>query len=315
MQVLVIGLGSIGKRHATLLRQKGVEVWAYDPEVKVYEGITPLERPEQIPALNGVVVSSPNHTHGEWMKAFKDHHLFVEKPLVADQFQLKGLEDVSFSKSVSVAANYYFHPTMQEMMSTLRQGALGRPFYGRLYFGHYLPYWRPGRDYRQVYSSRRAEGGGVFLDTMSHHLFWIDALFGPLTRVEGQFYSDHGLEMDVEDMATVHVVTQGGMCFDCHMNYLDQCRRFMVEIVGEKGTLVWEEEMKGVPIEKLTLFESNRNVRKGIYQVDPNKAFQAQMDHWLRCVSGEVTPVHGLKKAMELTSILLEVHERGRWHS
>ena len=235
MKVLIIGLGSIGKKHCRILMSRGIDVCVYDPLAQRADGVSFLEDPGQAAGIDGVIVSSPNHTHCDWMELFRGQHLFVEKPLVASLDHLNRLENLSFKKTVSVASNYFFHPIMQDIMEIVGKEKYGRCLYGRLYFGHYLPYWRPGTDYRQTYSSSAKEGGGILLDAMSHHLFWIDRLFGGPSMVRGFLYNRNGLGIDVEEIASLHMVTQGDMVFDCNINYLDQCRRFMVEIVAEKG--------------------------------------------------------------------------------
>ncbi len=313
MKILIIGFGSIGKKHYRILRSRGVEVCVYDPLDHGTDGVNFLEDPGQTADIEAVIVASPNYTHLDWMERFSDQHLFVEKPLVASIDHLNRLKNLSFERTVSVASNYFFHPVMQNLQEIVNNEKYGRPLYGRLYFGHYLPYWRPGTDYRQTYSSRSEEGGGILLDAMSHHFFWIDRLFGGLRMVHGFLYNKQELGIDVEEIASLHLVTQSGMVFDCNVNYLDQCRRLMVEIVAEKATVVWEQKMKGSSVETLTLFKGNHIIHQDIHIIDPEDAYERQMDHWLSCIDGSEKPVQDLVKGIELISIILMVQKEGIW--
>ena len=81
-------------------------------------------------------------------------------------------------------------------------GLVGRVLSARADCGFYLPSWRPGRDYRQTYSARARDGGGILLDAI-HEFDYLRWLLGEVTEVFCIAGRWSRLEIDVEDLAEV----------------------------------------------------------------------------------------------------------------
>ena len=157
--ILIVGCGSIGRRHARNLRALGVEsIAVVDP---CQERMTPLVDEMGVQAFTDyddalrqvrpacVMVCSTPAFHVEQALAAVDAgaHLFVEKPL---SDRLDGIDELiarvdAANLVAQVGYNLRFHPVMVEIKSLLDGGAIGRVFYGRFEFAQYLPDWRPRR--------------------------------------------------------------------------------------------------------------------------------------------------------------------------
>lgn len=218
MRALIVGYGSIGQRHASVLSDMGLEV-----AVVSRRDVSAIRRyPDLASALDQwvpdyVVVASRTSEHRADLEALValgyDGILLVEKPPLNDSSILPpGLPERSF-----VAFNLRFHPAVLAM----RDALAGRPAFSmHAYVGQYLPDWRPGTDYRQSYSARKDIGGGVLRD-LSHELDLANWLFGPwqqLTAAGGQMSN---LEIDSDD--TFSLLIEMDLCpvVAISMNYLD----------------------------------------------------------------------------------------------
>ena len=211
-RVAVLGFGSSGQRHATLLRDRFPEdeivvfssrshaespflmtsslkdIAKFGPEVAVIAGVA-TERLAMVQAL-------PDGLRG----------IMVEKPL-ADTFA-KGLEIADCAarkaKFARVGYNLRFSPSIREFKSRIDRGDLGEVLSIRVETGQFLPDWRPGRDYRATASAQKALGGGALLE-LSHEIDYVRWIFGEIEWVSAWMGKSSGLDIDVEDTASLIV--------------------------------------------------------------------------------------------------------------
>jgi predicted dehydrogenase len=219
LKALVVGYGSIGARHARLLRELGCTVsvvsrWEIDHTPR-YPTLTEALHREQ-PGY--VVVANRTSEHAATLHALHacGFHgpVLVEKPL----FDAPGELPNGMGRNVYVAYNLRFHPAIQALRDRLKGE---RAVSAHVYVGQYLPDWRPGTDYRASYSARRSEGGGVLRD-LSHELDYLLWLFGDwraVTAVGGHYSA---LEIDSDDVFSVTLTMERCPVATVNMNYLDR---------------------------------------------------------------------------------------------
>jgi predicted dehydrogenase len=187
MKVLIIGLGSIAKKHINALKiidiHTGIYALRSDKEAKVCQGVTNIFSWEDIPKdINFVIISNPTSEHYKSIKQSIQLcvPLFIEKPPVMKLNDADELIKLIKGNNIRtyVAFNLRFHPVIQWLKNNL---PLNKVIEVQSYCGSYLPDWRPEKDYRQVYSSQKKLGGGVHLDLL-HELDYIRWIFGEPDR-------------------------------------------------------------------------------------------------------------------------------------
>src|SRR5262249_23614808 len=174
-EILIAGLGSIGRRHLTSLRALG---W---PHIRLYRtGRSTLSDAELagVPvdydlsaALDrrplAVIVSNPSalHVPVALEAARAGAHLFIEKPLSHDLSGVADLESLVAARGLTalVGFQFRFNPGLQQMRAWLRAGAIGSVVSVQVHWGEYLPDMHPWEDYRVGYAARADLGGGVLL--------------------------------------------------------------------------------------------------------------------------------------------------------
>jgi predicted dehydrogenase len=227
MRILIVGLGSVGQRHARNLRQllgERLELLACrkcgggraltDDQKQDGDG-RPEDRLdaavfsdfEQALAAkpHGVIVSNPSSLHLSTARQAAEAGcaLFIEKPLSHTWDGVPEFAaDVARRGIVTmVGYQWRFHPVLARVRALLDQGAFGRLIAVNAAYGEYMPDWHPYEDYRDSYAARRELGGGVVL-TQVHDIDYLGWLAGWPERV----YSVGGhlsqLEMDVEDTSS-----------------------------------------------------------------------------------------------------------------
>ena len=185
-RVLVIGCGSIGRRHAVNAARFGtVSVADVDSAraaaVAREIGAEVCETVEQGLAAkpDAVVVAVPHRHHLPLATAAlkTSGDILIEKPLAAS---LAGVGDFlqaadAAKRRVRVVCNMRFHPAIAALRAALPM--IGRPRFAQAHYGNYLPDMRPGADYRTLYCASAEAGGGVILDAI-HEIDYLVWLFG-----------------------------------------------------------------------------------------------------------------------------------------
>jgi len=220
-RALVIGYGSIGKRHARILREMGLSVYifsrsSFSKEKRFHslEAALTETNPEY------VVIANETSGHYSTLKtvlSFKVPKILVEKPLFTSPETLLG----SPKSQVYIGYNLRFHPLLQYLYSEIKEQTV---LSTQVYVGQYLPDWRPNQDYGQSYSVSSALGGGVLRD-LSHELDYLNWLLGPwqaLTALGGHYSSLAG---DSDDVFCLLLKMERCPAVVLQMNYLDRTGR------------------------------------------------------------------------------------------
>ena len=249
--VLVLGLGSIGRRHARCFLAAGAEkVTGFDPsDERRVQFTDELDYPavaDEDEALglgaDLVVVASPNAFHARQVNAALDQGVavFVEKPLAI------ALEDgeaiaarVAAEKAyLHMGSNWKFHPAFRAMKEIIANGQLGQVTGGQVVAGGWLPDWHPYEDYRQMYTSRRELGGGAVFDT--HELDYLSWLLGPLRSLTGRTAQSGCLEIETEDVAAAVLEFESGALVTLLTDYIQRVPQRRYFLNGDQGTLEWD---------------------------------------------------------------------------
>ncbi len=231
LSALVIGYGSIGKRHVEILDEMDaisrVSVLSSQTGLS-YETITSLE---EIPDLNPdyVVVASPTAQHYSQLEFLKENmgskKILVEKPLFEsiNDFHIK-------YNQVYVGYNLRFHPLLQKIRETID----GRQLWNfQVFCGSYLPDWRLGRDYRKTSSAKKEAGGGVLLD-LSHELDYVQWLAGPIEVEHVASEKMSGLEIETDDLLLLSGRLGGGARVHISLNYFTRQSIRQIVIDGDE---------------------------------------------------------------------------------
>ena len=242
LSVLVLGAGSIGTRHASNLRAAGAAVSIADPvaeRARAVPGVTavPFDL-GHLDGYDGIVVASPTAYHLEQAEAAvaTGAHVLVEKPLATSTEGLAKLVTAGKGR-LMVGYNLRLHEPVRRLVSLVHDGRAGRPLAVRIWFGSYLPAWRPGTDYRQSYSARSDLGGGILLDA-SHELDLLLWILGDAFEIVGAVVDRLGdLEIDVEDTVRALLRHETGVVAEIDLDLLSRRYRRGIEIIGDAATL------------------------------------------------------------------------------
>jgi predicted dehydrogenase len=309
---LVIGCGSIGKRHLGNLIELGVnDIIAVDlvesrrEEVRKKYNIEVFDNLE-IALKNGVnvaVICSPTSFHLEnaIMAAQVNCDLFIEKP-VSDSLKDTDLLIREIEKRnlvTMVGCNFRFHPGLRKVKSLLIGNKIGKIISSRLQFGQYLPDWHPWEDYRKTYSAQQKLGGGVLLDRI-HEIDYARWLFGEVTEVFAVIDHASTLDIETEDIVEMVLIFSNNSIASVHLDYIRRTYDCSLEITGEKGNIKWSFQDKSV-----RWYEADGKVWHTIEwaNYDTNDMYLEEMKHFLKVVERQELselPVDQAIKVLEI---------------
>lgn len=242
MKVLIIGLGSIAKKHINALKiiDTQTEIFALrsNKSAKVFQDVTNIFSWEDIPKdINFAIISNPTSEHYKSIKQSIQLRvpLFIEKPPLMKLDNVDELIKLIKDNNIRtyVAFNLRFHPAIQWLKENL---PLNKVIEVQSYCGSYLPDWRPGKDYRKVYSAKEALGGGVHLDLI-HELDYIRWIFGDPDKVISFKGKKSNIEIDSIDVANYNLEYKNYF-ITILLNYYRRDPKRSIEIVLEDQTWV-----------------------------------------------------------------------------
>ena len=322
---LVVGCGSIGRRHARNLLSLGArEIAVFDasPErrnqLACELGVDAVENLEQgwERKPDVVIIALPTSLHVSLAleAARRGCHLFVEKPL---SDRLDNVEDllemVRQQELVTlVGCNMRFHPGLVAVKKLLEEEAVGRVIAARVEVGHYLPDWHPREDYRQGYSARKELGGGVILDAI-HEIDYIRWLLGEVAVVTCLAGKCSRLEIDTEDVAAMLLRFENGAVGEIHLDYVQRAYSRTCQIIGEEGTIHWDYTAGTVRwyLARDKIWHSLTNPPGW----EPNEMYVDEMKHFLKCLAGSEPPALNVFEAARVLKVALAAkHSAAKQH-
>ncbi|MGE6212895.1 Gfo/Idh/MocA family protein [Comamonas aquatica] len=249
---LVVGSGSIARRHIANLRQllPQVDVACVSASGRA---IAPGETQATVclasfdealawePEL--AVVASPAPLHLNHAVALLETGIavLIEKPLSDSLARHEALASrlAPWRERIEVAYNLRFLSSCRRMQTLLQEQVVGHLHSIHIDLGQYLPDWRPGSDYRSNVSANRSLGGGVLLE-LSHEFDYLTHLFGRFDRVFCVTGQSGALEIDVEDRADILLTRGDGLVAQLHMDFLQRKATRRCKVIGEHGNLLWD---------------------------------------------------------------------------
>ena len=319
MKFLVVGCGSIGRRHMRNLLALGEnDIVAYDVSL---ECCRQAEQEYGVKAFSDMdtalaqqpdvaIICTPSSLHISCALSAAENgcHLFIEKPL---SHTMDGVDELAALVKkrglvTLVGCNMRFHPCIAKIKGLLDEGSIGRVISARVQVGQYLPDWHPWEDYRQGYSAKKALGGGIILDGI-HEIDYITWLMGGVDKVFCFAGKLSSLEIDTEDTAEILLKLKSGALAEVHLDYVQRSCARACQIIGEEGTILWDINEKKVRL--YTAADKKWQEYPQPPDYDLNNMYTDEMKHFIACLEGEAQPVQDIAAGREALLIALAAKE------
>ncbi|MEF9945168.1 MAG: Gfo/Idh/MocA family oxidoreductase [Lachnospiraceae bacterium] len=284
MKVCFVGAGSIGKRHIRNLwnivsRYEDIQIDLLRSKqcskTTEIEGFVSREYydVESLDADYDIIfITNPTNLHLKTIIDLqkKANSFFVEKPIF-DKYESKCyLQEIDNSKLYYVACPLRYTNVIKEAKKIVKNCNV---FSARAISSSYLPDWRSGIDYRNAYSSKKKEGGGVCIDLI-HEFDYIISLFGypeESKMMRGKFSN---LEVDCEDLA-VYIASYQDKLVEIHLDYFGKETKRELELFTDQGVYRFDIINSSITLNGKTIQE---------YGEDTNDKYIAELNTFLKMV-------------------------------
>ena len=240
-KVLVIGYGSIGKRHVENLVLLGFEPYvltSYPDESKNVKFIKSLD---ECTDANYTVIATPTSQH---LRDFINltqisncKSVFIDKPV--DMTLEKSLEIKKEAEKLKIDVFIGYNMRFIKVFESVKEyitNYLDSIRLVKIFVGQYLPEWRSYKDYRDSYSSHRESGGGVDLD-LSHEVDYMIWLFGlPKLKIFTMTDKISDLEINSPDYFK-GIYKYSNFLVDVELDYFREKER-KLRIIGENKDII-----------------------------------------------------------------------------
>jgi predicted dehydrogenase len=302
-RILIVGLGSIGKRHLRLARaflpNADIRVLRHQAGSAVPDSANgSFSRIDEAIAFapQTAVIASPAPFHIATAQALAEAgvHLLIEKPLSASLNGVMQLLETCQKQGTVLLTGYNlrFLPSLQRFRDLLGDGVINKVLSVRCEIGQYLPSWRPDADYQQGVSARRELGGGALLE-LSHELDYLRWIFGEVDWVKATLSRQSDLEIDVED--TAHLTLGFAPAADgsqligtVNLDFVRHDTTRLCTAIGENGSLRWN----GLTGE-VALYEAGAKEWRVIF-IDTHQrddSYLAEWQNFINCVTENKIPL------------------------
>jgi predicted dehydrogenase len=304
LKALIIGIGSIGKRHIEVIR-------TYYPSITIYA----LRSSTKSVKIGGVkdffslnevsfkpdfiIISNPTSLHEKTIIdciSFRAP-LFIEKPVLSNlKNGNKILDLIKKNNIVSyVGCNMRFHPALVYLKNNFKK-YIKNICEVNIYCGSYLPNWRKNSDFRKSYSSMPEMGGGVNLDLI-HEIDYCIWIFGKPKSVRSLKTSKSYLNIRSLDYCRFDLMYDSFNA-SINLNYFRKDSKRELEIVTEKDTLV-------VDLLNNTIFSKIDNKFILNDKFNLMKSYEDQFKYFFNCVQNNKDTFNNFEFGLDTLKIAL----------
>ena len=325
-RILIIGVGSIGERHARcFITTQRADVAICEINAGLRRDVA--ERYDIVSAYDSLeaalddppdaaVICTPAHLHVPMALQLAEAGvpMLIEKPLSTSTDDVDRLQAIVAEKNLPVGVAYVMrmNPVLVSMRAAIHSGRFGDPVQLVAVSGQHFPLYRPA--YREIYYNERATGGGAIQDALTHLVNAAQWFVGPVTKLAADAGHQVLDGVTVED--TVHLITRhGDVMGNFSLNQHQAANETSLTIICKKGVARLESHNS----RWLSATEPGAEwTVEYEQQLERDDGFVAQANMFLDCLDGKnesaCSLVEGLQ-TLRTNLAILDAANSGAWRT
>lgn len=310
LYILIIGYGSIGKKHASIINQfyqnyKIVIVSKHKKsgfQKKVYFENSLSKALKKYNFFAAMICSPSTRRLNDILTLLnKKIHILVEKPIfnkIIPKKKIKKIKSLIIKNKIVFQVGYLlrFHPIIKILKKEINNELKKNNYYAEFKTKSYLPKWRH-TPYKFSVSALKQRGGGV-LNELSHEIDLTNFIFGSPKKIVSRIYNSKKMSINVEDVAEIifKFNEEQNICMHLDFNSFPEQRTielkfknfsFHADLI--KNTLKKKEKEKEI-------------VKK--FNIDKNYLLQNQFMYFLKQIKNKVISTKNFNEALEVVKII-----------
>lgn len=304
MKVLIIGLGSIAKKHISaiskLVPNSLFIALRSNNNSNTFDNVKNIFEINEVPKdIDFIIISNPSSLHSSTIKdiLFLNKPIFVEKPVFNNILENVELLDIIKKSGIKtyIACNLRFHPSIIFLKKFI--GINNKKINEvNVYCGSYLPNWRANTDYTESYSAKKNMGGGVDLDLI-HELDYVIWLFGFPLNYNSTKRKISQLKIDSFDYC-LYNLKYNDFNLSIILNYYRVNSKREIEIVLEDDILVCNllnAEIKNSKNE-IVFIDKSYNI---------NNTYLSQVEYFINNLNDDKPYMNNIEESFDILKIAL----------
>jgi len=317
--ILIVGSGSVGKRHAANLHKLGCSISCVDPRedriieaaeqtgIQLRGGFKSLEDAFEKFSFDGAVIASPPVYHvDQSIQCLKSNiPVLLEKPVSANLEEAEFLEKEVIKSNVPLLLGYTWRwwPSLLRIKEMLENAAVGQLRHVTYVMSAHLADWHPWERYQDFFMSNQEQGGGALLDE-SH---WIDQMVWMLgsipLEVIGKVEKISDLQISSDDNVDILATYKNNVRVSLHLDLFGRPHEKSIKFVGEEGTLIWK-------VDEILIGKSMEDEwERETFACDRNDMFISVAREFLDIVNGDVSPSCTIHDGVQVLRIIEAVRQ------
>jgi len=319
MKMLVIGLGSMGKRRLRNLKALGVErLSGFDPredrrrEAHERYGIATFDDVEAAfsDSPMAVVISTPPDRHLE--------HAFRALAAGLPFFTEAGIPDARLPELIqqmrsrgvvgmpSCTMRFFAGP--RRIKAILASGEVGSPLAWVYHSGQYLRDWHPWESVEAFYVAKADTG--ACREIVPFELTWLADVFGPVADVVCQRGKLTDLPIEGADIYQLQLRHKGGIFGQLTVDTIARAAVRHIRVLATDGTIEWDATSRDIRVYRSAgKAWRTENLEGGTVEtgyINPEEPYIEEMRQFLRCVTEGTEPPYTFDDDLAILNVLLQ---------
>lgn len=323
MKIIVIGLGSMGKRRIRLLSEKkDIQIFGIDSQearclevedkfkVKCFSSIAEVVDQEHPDAA---VISTSPLSHAAIIKECLENnlHVFTEINLVADGY----IDNLALAKEkdkvLFLSSTFLYRKETQTIIEKAHKATC--PLNYIYHIGQYLPDWHPWESYNNYFIGNPKTNG--CREIMAIDLPWIVTAFGPIKNVSAVKSKNTELKINYNDNYLITIEHDNGNKGVLAVDVVTRKSTRHIDVYGETFQMSWngtadsltEYDVENKVEVKVDFDDASEHV-DGYAAFITENPYREELNSFLAQITNpKVVPAWTFEKDLELLKIIDQI--------